>query len=212
MSFSAAMKSIFTEEEISEQFLISDSDARVKNNVRGPASQWTIKGDVLCSHYTSINGPFNARGHVRIGKYCAFGQYVSLISGGDHGIATPCQQIWLHNRFGFRPPIASKERPIEIGHNVWIGDKANILPGVSVGHGAVIAAGATVTSDVEPFAIYGGVPAKLIKFRFNPLIVEQLLQIRWWAWDEEKLARNKTFFETDMSGTEAIDLMRLIVE
>ena len=81
-----------------------------------------------------------------------------------------------------------------IGNDVWIGANVIILPGVNIGHGAVIAAGAVVTKDVEPYAIVGGVPAKLIKYRFNAEERQKLLSIAWWNWSLDKIEKNIELF------------------
>lgn len=81
-------------------------------------------------------------------------------------------------------------RPVIIGNDVWIGANVCILPGVHVGDGAVIAAGAIVTKDVPPYAIVGGVPAKVIRYRFSPKEIHTLLKIRWWDWSVEKIEKN----------------------
>lgn len=201
--------SIFLPQELASFHNMKDPAAIEAGHIRGPTNLWTIKGNVLCGRYTSINGQFNARGRVRIGSYCAFGRLISLISA-NHRTDMPNQQLWLNSRFGFTPPTFSKG-PVEIGHNTWIGDKANILSGVQVGHGSVVAAGTTVTKSVGPFEIVAGSPARLIRKRFTDSVIEQLLEIAWWGWPDEVIARNQTFFETAIPPDQDIDLHALVV-
>lgn len=86
---------------------------------------------------------------------------------------------------------------IVIGNDVWIGFEAVILAGVKIGDGAIIGARAVVTKDVPPYSIVGGVPAKVIRKRYSPDIIEHLLSLRWWNWTKEKIKRNLPFI---MSG------------
>jgi len=88
----------------------------------------------------------------------------------------------------------TKNHPIVIGHDVWVGAYAVILPGVKIGNGAVIGAGAVVTKDVPDYAIAVGVPAKVINYRFSPEQIEKLLQIKWWDWPIEKIKENVMLF------------------
>ncbi|MTH62042.1 DapH/DapD/GlmU-related protein [Paracoccus litorisediminis] len=200
---------IFSPSEVESFYDLSSQPSIASGNIRGPIRSWIIKGKVRCGKYTSINGVFNARGDVRIGSYCAFGQYVSLISG-NHRTDMPNQQIWLNQRFGFKVPAESKG-PVEIGHNVWIGDKVNVVSGVSVGHGAVIAAGATVTRDLPPFAIAAGCPARVIRLRFASDVIEQMLAVKWWDWDDERISRNQAFFELEIPPEQSVDLTSIVV-
>jgi virginiamycin A acetyltransferase len=77
-----------------------------------------------------------------------------------------------------------------IGNDVWIGYNATIMAGVTIGDGAIIGTNSVVTKDVEPYAIVGGNPAKLIKKRFSDIEIAELMEIRWWDWDIEKISRN----------------------
>lgn len=79
---------------------------------------------------------------------------------------------------------------IIIGNDVWIGYEAVILAGVTIGDGAIIGTRAVVTKDVLPYSIVGGVPAKPIKRRFPEEAISALLEIQWWNWSEERIARN----------------------
>jgi carbonic anhydrase/acetyltransferase-like protein (isoleucine patch superfamily) len=89
---------------------------------------------------------------------------------------------------GAGPKTYSDSRgPIVIGNDVWSGFGSVVSPGITVGDGAIIAAGAIVTRDVPPYSIVGGVPAKVIKYRFDEPDREALLRIRWWDWAEERV-------------------------
>lgn len=74
---------------------------------------------------------------------------------------------------------------IIIGHDVWIGERVTVMGGVTIGHGAVVAACSVVTHDVPPYAVVGGVPAKIIKYRFDKETVKRLMKIKWWYWDKD---------------------------
>ena len=74
-----------------------------------------------------------------------------------------------------------------VGNDVWIGNGVTILSGVEIGHGAVIAAGSVVTRSIPPYSIAGGVPAKVIRLRFSPEIIDALLILEWWNWPVHKI-------------------------
>ncbi|EHH69666.1 CatB-related O-acetyltransferase [Gluconobacter morbifer] len=127
---------------------------------------------------------------LRIGAYCSIADQVMLILG-NHALDTvttyPFQTL---NGIWDGASEAGDDhdmKGITIGNDVWIGFRAVVLPGVTIGDGAVIGAGSIVTKDVPPYAIHAGNPAKLIRYRFAPDIIEDLLKIRWWDWDDEKV-------------------------
>ena len=86
---------------------------------------------------------------------------------------------------------------IIIGNDVWIGDNVTINSGIIIGHGSIIATNSHVTSNVEPYSIVGGNPAKLIKYRFEKDIIKKFLDIRWWDWDLEKIKDNSKLLNGD---------------
>lgn len=76
---------------------------------------------------------------------------------------------------------------VHIGNDVWIANDVNILSGVKIGNGAVVAAGAVVTADVPDYAVVGGIPARVLKFRFDEDTITRLLKSEWWNLEKEKL-------------------------
>jgi serine acetyltransferase len=83
----------------------------------------------------------------------------------------------------------------EVGNDVWIGHNAVIMSGVSVGNGAIIGANAVVTRDVPHYAIVAGAPAKVIGYRYEEKIVNELLESKRWEWSDEEIVQNRDFFE-----------------
>lgn len=87
----------------------------------------------------------------------------------------------------------------QIGHDVWIGLGVVVLDGIKIGNGAIIGAGAVVTKDVPAYSIVGGVPAKVIKMRFNTELVKKLEELNWYLWDIKKLHKNAHLFRSQLN-------------
>ncbi len=131
-----------------------------------------------------------------IGKFCAIAEGVNFImNGANHRMDGFTTYPFSLFGMGWEKVIPTLEQlPFKgdtlIGNDVWIGQYATIMPGIKIGDGAIIASNSTVTKDVEPYSIVGGNPAKLIKKRFDNEIVDLLLSLKWWNWDEEKIFKN----------------------
>ena len=142
-------------------------------------------GEYRIGYRTYINPYTLIRPWTDIGRYCSIGRRCSL-APGEH----PLHQLSTHpfaRELSNAPLPPGEQVPPEhliIGNDVWIGDGAVVMRGVTVGDGAVVAANAVVTKDVPPYAVVGGVPARIIKFRHSPEIIEDLLSIRWWDYEE----------------------------
>jgi virginiamycin A acetyltransferase len=129
-----------------------------------------------------------------IGKYCSFADKIKFLLSLNHdykhvttGVCSFLNGITIENAL-------RQNNQIIIQNDVWIGSGSTIMSGVTVHNGAVIAANSHVVSDVPPYAIVGGNPAKVIKLRFTEEQIEKLLKISWWLWSPKKLQENKMMF------------------
>lgn len=151
-----------------------------------------------------------------IGRFCAIASEVHLGTGShptrDYASIHP---IFYLARPALGWSFVAEDRlrefaPTTVGNDVWIGARAIVRDGVTIGDGAIIGAGAVVVGDIEPYAIYGGVPARRIRMRFADDDVAMLLRLRWWDRDEAWLrthldaftdvARLRTLAPTDGAG------------
>lgn len=135
----------------------------------------------------SYIAPVTTLHETTLGRYCSIGDKVSVLT--DHpldGLTTNpfAYEVLFPSPFD-GPPVHSFEKlkRTTIGHDVWIGSGARLKTGITVGDGAVIAAGAMVTKDVPPYAIVGGVPAKVIRYRFDDALIARLRALEWWRYN-----------------------------
>ena len=155
-----------------------------------------LRGHFSIGAFSTIS-PTDGIGHflhnVSIGRYCSIAAGV-WIAPDEHPIdwLTTSPVSYGHafpwaERMLSRPNVKCGQydhaRPVEIGNDVWIGSGAFIKGGVKIGDGAVVAAHAVVVKDVPPYAIVGGVPAKVIRYRFDEATVNELLELKWWNYD-----------------------------
>ena len=160
-----------------------------------------------------ITGAVNCKTHIEVGAFTTFdseevdcrirnvkiGRYCSVAKHVDIGLPQhPVDWLSVSPRqyfrdFGCWSSLAGKKIAVkpfdgesgmtEIGNDVWIGDRVVIMSGLKIGDGAIVAAGAVVTKDVPPYAVVGGVPARIIKYRFDEPTIRRLLDLQWWRYD-----------------------------
>lgn len=155
--------------------------------------------------YGSYIGPYSSL-RAKIGRFCSIGPFVRC-NGGRHPYTypwvstAPCfyslNETHAQNSSTFATEQIFEENlsksglyTIEIGNDVWIGEGAFIVGGIKIGDGAVILAHAVITHDVPPYAIMGGVPASIIKFRYSEEDIQFLLKMRWWDNSKDWFAKN----------------------
>jgi acetyltransferase-like isoleucine patch superfamily enzyme len=119
---------------------------------------------------------------LKIGKFCAISSSAIIMLGGEHH--TDALALYMFSRGDL------SKGNITIGNDVWIGEEALILSGVTIGDGTVIGARSVVTKDVPPYAVVGGNPARIIRYRFGKEEIAHLLEIQWWNWSLEKIKAN----------------------
>jgi virginiamycin A acetyltransferase len=132
---------------------------------------------------------------LHIGKFCMIASGVEFIMNGANHLANAVSSYpfaifgddWAHAMEGKTYP---NKGDIVIGNDVWIGYQATILSGVTVGHGAIIGSKSVVASDVPPYSIVAGNPARIIRKRFDEETIEKLLALAWWDWDLDKITKN----------------------
>lgn len=132
---------------------------------------------------------------IKIGRYCSFAAEINIFTGNHHSewfsthpcLANPAYGAVLYNGY----PKSNDHVGLEIGHDVWMGQQAIILPGCKkIGNGAIIGGGSIVTHDVPPYAIVVGNPARVIRYRFDQETIKQLEATEWWNMDLDELRQN----------------------
>lgn len=149
---------------------------------------------------------FDASLKLRIGNYCSIGPKVEFLLGIDHPLS-------LISTFPFKAKILDcgmgsdsiSKGDIVIDDDVWIGQGSSILSGVHIYQGAVVAAGALVTKNVPPYSVVGGVPAKIIKYRFNDEMISSLLRVDYSRLTKEEIAEHVEDLYTELKGPEQLE-------
>jgi len=142
---------------------------------------------------------WTAKYHVYIGKFTSIASATKIIVDGNHNID------WISSYpFGYliqgipkHPDHPTGKGDIVIGNDVWIGYQTIILPGVSIGDGAVIGAGSVVSKKVDDYEIVAGNPARHIRYRFSKENISALKKIQWWNWPIEKIVENAEILQSN---------------
>ena len=155
-------------------------------------------GKITIGSNTTINGPgtefYSIHHPITVGNFCSIARGTAV---QEHNHDAECITTYFikfrifEEKYGID---AISKGSVTIGNDIWIGTQSTILTGVTIGDGAIIAANSVVTSDVPPYAIVGGTPAKVLKYRFSDEIIAKLLELKWWNWDIEKIKANKELF------------------
>jgi acetyltransferase-like isoleucine patch superfamily enzyme len=146
---------------------------------------------------------------ISIGRYCSIAYGLKLFCGGNHNkslVTTfPFGRIFKEfYKYHLNDSILLSNGSIVIGNDVWIGRDVTIMSGITIGNGAIIAANSHVVTNVEPYSVYGGNPAKLIKYRFSHEIIDILQRIKWWEFDDKVVAECISILLSEPTMTDLI--------
>ena len=143
--------------------------------------------------------------NLTIGSLCSIAENVMFLLAADHGISRISTFPFKAKMLKETENEALSKGDIVVDDDVWIGHGATILSGVHIGQGAVVAAGAVVSKDVPPYAIVGGVPAKIIKYRFDEKMIEQMLKKDFDQITEDMVAEHKEELYKELKSVEQIE-------
>lgn len=146
--------------------------------------------------------------NAKIGPFCSIASYCCIGGGAHPTNLLSSSPVFYEGRNAFRKHFSKIEfeeaKPVNIGADVWIGEKVFIKDGIKIGVGAVVGAQSIVTHDVPPYAIVGGVPAKIIRYRFDEETMNALIESEWWNLPEEKIKQFSTYLQDKQISKETV--------
>ncbi|WP_240471512.1 CatB-related O-acetyltransferase [Flavobacterium cauense] len=161
-----------------------------------------FSGKIKIGYATTLGYNNFFHGNIVVGKYCQIGANVAI-----HTTNHPTAYLSTYinkNLFNGELKEHKETKKVTVGNDVWIGHNVIIVGNVTVGDGAVLAAGSVVTKDVEPYTIVAGVPAKPMRKRFSATIIQEIEALQWWDLPESELEKIKPLFFKDFTNKESI--------
>ncbi len=192
-----------------------DKESLISNKSR--IQRFVVLRKCVVSDYSYIGYNTNIY-NASIGKFCSISKDVciGLPSHPTKFISTSPLFVNIQNGTGYswakQDLFNSVPGKVLIGNDVWIGMKSTIMGGITIGNGAIIAAHSVVTKDVPPYAIVGGVPSKIIKYRFDDDIIEALQKSEWWNRSDDFLQSNILSFQEELSAENANRLISVLLK
>lgn len=192
--------------EIKKEVTISGHSQGIQNVIfegkNAVPDRCNFSGKISIGYATTLGYNNFFHGDITIGKYCQIGADVAI-----HTTNHPMNYMSTYinkNLFNGELKTLKQTKNVTIGNDVWIGHNVIIIGEVTIGNGAILAAGAVVTKDVAPYTIVAGVPAKPIKKRFSDLIIQEVEDIKWWNMPESELDKIKPLFFKDFTNKTSI--------
>jgi acetyltransferase-like isoleucine patch superfamily enzyme len=187
-----------------------DSSSRVDR--KGKIHRWSTVFNSKIGRYSYLTRG-SSLVYAEVGDFCSIG-HGSMIGLGHHTLdKLSTSPIFTETNNAIGCSWASRVsgypfKKVIVGNDVWIGARVIVMGGITIGDGAVIAAGAVVTKDVPAYAIVGGSPAKIIKYRFDEDTIANLLKLKWWNFSDDLLRKNIEIFSGQMNK-QAIDSLQI---